>query len=106
MIVARFTTAVQHRRRGAAPGSRRRRSVPIMEDMALQTRAPRRGRRITTIAGLSVVVLLAGWGAASASHAQPTSVDGPAAAAELAADPGKEAQFISRVNSLRASKGL
>ena len=61
---------------------------------------------MTALAGLSVLAVLGGWGVATASQAQPARVDAPASPAELTADPGTEAQFISRINSLRASKGL
>jgi uncharacterized protein YkwD len=43
---------------------------------------------------------------AGVSHAQPSSVDAGASAAAPAADSGLESQFVSRINSLRASKGL
>ena len=52
---------------------------------------------------LLVATVLAGWSAAGTSHAKVRSVDHDAT---VAADPGTEAQFVSRINSLRASKGL
>jgi hypothetical protein len=53
-----------------------------------------------------VAVVLGGWVLATASQAQVATVDQGARPAAVAADPGAEAQFISRINSLRASKGL
>lgn len=47
-------------------------------------------------------LLVAGW-LAPASHAAPPTA---AAVAAPAADPGTESQFVSSINSLRASKGL
>ena len=55
---------------------------------------------------LAVATLLAGWAAPARSHAQITAADEGTRTATVAADPGAEAQFISRINSLRASKGL
>jgi uncharacterized protein YkwD len=53
-----------------------------------------------------VATVLASWTLASASQAQVVTADRSASAASVAADPGTEAQFVSRINSLRASKGL
>jgi uncharacterized protein YkwD len=55
---------------------------------------------------LAVLAVLFGWSAGGPSNAQPTSVERTAAPASPAADSGTEAQFVSRINSLRASKGL
>jgi hypothetical protein len=56
------------------------------------------------------VVLLAtacaGVGMAGVSNAQVTTADESVSPASPGADPAKEAEFVSRINSLRASKGL
>jgi Cysteine-rich secretory protein family len=81
-------------------GSSLSRFVPIILDMPPHHVARPRWRCLPL---LVVLAVLGGWGAAGASHAQ--LVD-RASATAVAADPGTEAQFVSRINSLRASKGV
>lgn len=67
-------------------------------------RVARPARRwLPALAGLCAVGVL---GISDPSHAQPSSTAAPQEVAAPAADPGTEAQFVSRINSLRASKGL
>ncbi len=53
----------------------------------------------------AAAVVVAGM-AAGTSHAQPSHVEERTSAAAPAADSGTESQFVGRINSLRASKGL
>lgn len=56
---------------------------------------------------LALAVCVVGAGVlAPAGSAQPVAAGAPASFAAPAADPGLESQFVSRINSLRASKGL
>jgi hypothetical protein len=55
---------------------------------------------------LVVAGIVALAGLAPSSTAQPLSGAGAGAPASVAADPGTESAFVSRINSLRASKGL
>ena len=88
-----------HRRRSRLPdpaGSRLRPILPITTEMS-----PRRW--ILRACGAAAVVLVA-LASAPAAQGSPSA---PAASAVVAApSPGLEAQFVSRINSLRASKGL
>jgi uncharacterized protein YkwD len=74
-----------------------------MNEMAVRLLARPRWRWLPA---LVVATMLAGWSGASPSHAEVAAPDGRTSPASVAADPGAEAQFVSRINSLRASKGL
>jgi uncharacterized protein YkwD len=54
---------------------------------------------------LALCVVATGW-VAPASQAQPAAPQGTATAVAPSSDPGVESQFVGRINSLRASKGL
>jgi uncharacterized protein YkwD len=54
---------------------------------------------------LTLCVVAVGW-LAPTSQARPVAPGGPVTAVAPAADPGLESQFVSRINRLRASKGL
>ena len=55
---------------------------------------------------LAALAVVGAWSLGVPSHAQTSAPHAPDEVAAPAADPGAEAQFVSRINSLRASKGL
>ncbi|MFL6207132.1 MAG: CAP domain-containing protein [Acidimicrobiales bacterium] len=63
-------------------------------------------RRWRWFPALVATVLLAGGAVAGASPTEVAAVSRPSRPVSMTADPGTEAQFVSRINSLRASKGL
>jgi hypothetical protein len=69
--------------------------------MARVTRPARRW--FPALVGLCVLGAL---GFSAPSQAQPATANAPGEVGAPAADAGTEAQFVSRINSLRASKGL
>lgn len=83
-----------------ASGSSRGPIVPITREMV-----PRRW--FSGSVALAVVALLAPAPTATAQQTAASRLSSPASAGFLAApSPNEEAQFVSRINSLRASKGL